>query len=290
VYLEPVKDPMANDPISPTPASTRLGKSLDQLLGKNEHIEGLMASSAVDLASVNLALEHELADGNPGPGIQSALEKSEAVEEKVLEASEKLSDVNQALKYEVKERTQLEDELAAVKEQGEADRHASLHDPLTGLPNRALFNDRLEHGLAQAQRHGWPLAVMFVDLDDFKTINDSYGHDAGDAALRIIADRLRDSTRDDDTVSRHGGDEFLYLLMEVKDERDVTLIAGKLIEAIQAPCHLMAGGQGLTQCIHASIGISLFPKHGTTAEALIQQADSAMYEAKRNRSGFSFPR
>lgn len=286
--LEPVKEPKAADPIPLTSASARLTKSLDHVLGQNEHVEGLMVASAEDLVLVNLALSQELSDGNTGPGIESALEKSEAVEEKVLEASEKLSDVNQALKDEVKERRDLEAELVVVKEQSEADRHASLHDLLTGLPNRALFNDRLEHGLAQAQRHGWPLAVMFVDLDDFKSINDLYGHAVGDAVLRTISDRLRESTRDDDTVSRHGGDEFLYLLMEVKDERDVTLIAGKLIEAIQAPCHLVVGGQSISHSIHASIGISLFPNHGATAEALINQADSAMYEAKRNGSGFSF--
>lgn len=247
-----------------------------------------MATSAEDLASVNEALKQELNDGNTGPGIETALEKTEAVEEKVLEASEKLSDVSQALKDEVKERIELEDELATVKEQGEADRHASLHDLLTGLPTRALFNDRLDHGLAQAHRHGWTLAVMFLDLDDFKAINDTYGHDAGDAVLRTIANRLRATTRTDDTVSRHGGDEFLYLLMEIKDERDVAIIADKLIEAIQAPCPLVVGGRSISQCVHASIGISLFPNHGTTAEALINQADSAMYEAKRNKSGYAF--
>jgi diguanylate cyclase (GGDEF)-like protein len=281
---------MVPDPLPTSSASIRPAKSLDHVLGQNEHVEGLVAASAEDLASVNLALKQELADGNMGPGIESAIEKSVAVEEKVQEASEKLSDVNQALKDEVKERSDLEGELAAVKEQGEADRHAALHDVLTGLPNRALFNDRVEHGLAQAHRHGWTLAVMFVDLDDFKAINDSYGHDAGDAVLRTIADRLRESTRNDDTVSRHGGDEFLYLLMEVKDERDVTAIASKLIEAIQAPCHLVAGGHGISRSIHASIGISLFPNHGDTAETLIQQADSAMYEAKRTRSGYAFAR
>ncbi len=281
---------MATDPMTPAPASTRLANSLNQVLGQSEHVEGLMATSAEDLASVNEALKQELKDGNTGPGIESALEKSEAAEGKVLEASEKLSDVNQALKDEVKERSELEDELATVKEQGEADRHASLHDLLTGLPNRALFNDRLDHGLAQAQRHGWTLAVMFLDLDEFKTINDTFGHDAGDAVLRIIANRLRASTRTDDTVSRHGGDEFLYLLMEIKDERDVVIIASKLIEAIQAPCRLVVDGRTISQSIHASIGISLFPNHGTTAEALINQADGAMYEAKRNKSGFAFAR
>jgi diguanylate cyclase (GGDEF)-like protein len=280
---------MATDPIPSAPATFRRAQSLDQVLDQNEHVEELMAASAEDLASVNLALKQELADGNMGLGIESALEQSEAVEVRVQEASEKLADVNQALKDEVKERSDLEAERVTVKEQGEADRHASLHDLLTGLPNRALFIDRMEHGLAQAHRHGWTLAVMFVDLDDFKIINDSYGHDAGDAVLRTIADRLRASTRDDDTVSRQGGDEFLYLLMEVKDERDVTAIAGKLIETIQAPCHLAVGGRSISQSIHASVGISLFPKPGTTAEALINQADGAMYEAKRNKLGYSFP-
>jgi len=286
--LDPVKEPMTTDPGWVTPANTRMAKSLDHVLGQNEQVEGLVAASVEDLASVNLALKQELAGGDVGPGIKSALVRSEAVEEKVQEASEKLSDVNQALKVEVEERGNLEAELAAVKEQGEADRHASLHDLLTGLPNRALFNDRLEHGLAQARRHGWTLAVMFVDLDDFKTINDSYGHDAGDAVLRTIADRLRESTRNDDTVSRHGGDEFLYLLMEIKGEGDARAIADKLIETIRAPCHLVVGGHGFSRSIRASIGISLFPNHGATAEALINQADAAMYEAKRNRSGFSF--
>ncbi len=284
---ESVKRPMAINPKTQASANPKVAKSLHQALGQNEHVEGLVAASAEDLASVNLALKQELTDGNAGPGMESALEKSEAVEEMVQEASEKLADVNQALKNEIEERSHLEVELAEVKEQGEADRHASLHDLLTGLPNRALFNDRLEHGLAQAQRHGWALAVMFVDLDDFKIINDTYGHDAGDTVLCAIADRLLESTRNVDTVSRHGGDEFLYLLMEVKDERDVTVIAGKLIEAIHAPCRMVAGGQSISPSVHASIGISLFPKHGTTSEVLISRADSAMYQAKRNKSGYS---
>lgn len=279
---------MATNPKPPTPASPRPAKPLDQVLGQNEHVEGLMAASAEDLAAVNQTLKDELASGNSGPGIEPALEKSEAAEDKVQEASERLSDMNQALKDEVRERSDLETELAAVKEQGEADRHASFHDLLTGLPNRSLFNDRLEHGLAQAHRHGWTLAVMFVDLDDFKSINDSYGHEAGDAVLQTIANRLRESTRTDDTVSRHGGDEFLYLLMEVKDEGDVRVIAGKLIEAIQAPCDLMVAGQRIHRRVHASIGISLFPNHVDTAEALINRADGAMYEAKRNKLGYAF--
>ena len=270
------------------PKVTKPTKPLDQLLGQNEHVEGLVAASAEDLAAVNLKLQEELGEHLPGRGLEDALVKSKAVEEKVQEASATLSDVNQALKDEVKERELLEDELATVKAQGETDRQASLHDLLTGLPNRALFSDRLEHGLAQALRHGWTLAVMFVDLDDFKKINDSYGHEAGDAVLRTIADRLLENTRNDDTVSRHGGDEFLYLLMEIRDERDITSIAEKLLNAIQAPCPLRAGGRSLSPCVKASIGISLFPRHGTTSDELINRADGAMYEAKRKKCGYSF--
>jgi diguanylate cyclase (GGDEF)-like protein len=269
---------------------TKPAKSLDQLLGQNEHVEGLVAASAEDLASVNLTLGQELAAHQPGPGLEQALAQSRAVEGKVQEASETLSDVNQALKDEVEERGELKEELAVAKAQGEADRHASLHDLLTGLPNRALFNDRLDHGLAQAMRHGWTLAVMFVDLDDFKSINDSYGHEAGDTVLRAIASRLMANTREDDTVSRRGGDEFLYLLMEIRDELDIVAIAEKLLDTIQAPCPMVVGAQSLSPSIKASIGISLFPKDGTTADGLIHRADQAMYEAKRNKSGYAFAR
>jgi GGDEF domain-containing protein len=139
------------------------------------------------------------------PEWKMPLRKAKLVESKVQEASDGLSVVNLALKDEVKERNLLEGKLAAVTEQGRLDRHAALHDLLTGLPNRALFYDRLEYGFRQARRHGWRLAVMFVDLDDFKVINDTYGHAAGDCLLQAIARRLTESTRGDDTVSRHGG-------------------------------------------------------------------------------------
>ena len=154
------------------------------------------------------------------------------------QASEKLSVVVSALESEVRERNMLDHQFAAAIEQEQAARHASLHDALTGMPNRALFNDRLEHGFAQAKRHGWTLALMFVDLDDFKKINDQYGHEVGDSVLRTIARRLQENTRSDDTVSRHGGDEFLYLAMGIQEETDISLIAEKIIREIQAPINV----------------------------------------------------
>jgi diguanylate cyclase (GGDEF)-like protein len=278
---------MDTHPNTPVVSGLKPAETLDRLLGQNERVKDLVEGCAEDLTSVNTSLKLELEDHHPGPGIiAKALGQTEAAEEKVHEASEQLADVNQALKEEIEGRGLLEEELTKTIEQGEKDRHASLHDHLTGLPNRALFLDRLEHGLAQAHRHQWNLAVLFLDLDDFKKINDTYGHDIGDAVLKTVADRLREHSRDDDTVSRHGGDEFMYLLMAIRDEHDAALISQKFIDALQAPCPVLAGGQNIILRIKASIGISLFPKNGQTAEELIRKADAAMYEAKRNNSGF----
>jgi diguanylate cyclase len=220
----------------------------------------------------------------PSVGVTGALEQSVLVEEKVQDASDRLAEVNLKLKHEVQERQVLEHKLASAQELEASVLHAAFHDALTGLPNRALFNDRLEHGLAQAHRHGWTLALMFVDLNDFKIINDTYGHAAGDEILRTIAARLTDNTRNDDTVSRHGGDEFLYLLMEVKDESDIAAIAEKIVGSIQQPCTV----NNAPLIISASVGISIFPRDGTTADALLKSADKAMYKAKRERLEYVF--
>jgi diguanylate cyclase (GGDEF)-like protein len=180
--------------------------------------------------------------------------------------------------------------LAAALEQEEAARDAAFHDDLTGLANRALFNDRLEHGIAQATRGGWTLAVMFIDLDNFKTINDTHGHDAGDAALRTTAQRLKENTRSVDTVGRHGGDEFLYLLTEIRKKKDIKKIAEKIIKQLQAPCSISVSNRNVDLSIEASIGISIFGKDGATADELIKSADEAMYRAKQSKSRYSFAR
>ena len=156
------------------------------------------------------------------------------------------------------------------------------------MPNRALFHDRLDHGLAQARRHSWVLAVMFIDLDNFKKINDGHGHSVGDAVLRTIAARLRDNTRVDDTVSRHGGDEFTYLALDVLDHASVSSVADKLIDVIEAPCSVTVHGLDLSLQVRASIGISIFPTHGNNAEALLRNADRAMYQAKKSGTGYAF--
>lgn len=275
---------MKKKPTSELPKSTQPTKSLAQVLNESELVKDMVKESADELALVNVVLHEEFSNQSRMPEVEMALEKSEAIEIKVQEASEKLSAVNHALEEEVKARHLMEQELAKVMNQQKETLHAALHDALTGLPNRLLFDDRLEHGMEQAKRHGWKLAVMFMDLDKFKTINDSYGHDAGDAVLLTIAKRLKATTRTDDTVSRHGGDEFLYLLMEMKDDQDAAIVARKVIKAVQMPCNVSAGE--LT--VNASIGISIFPKDGTTAGALIKSADAAMYRAKQSKSGYAF--
>ncbi|MBW4055167.1 MAG: EAL domain-containing protein [Proteobacteria bacterium] len=152
------------------------------------------------------------------------------------------------------------------------------HDFLTGLPNRSLLTDRLEQSIALAQRHGTMLALIYLDLDHFKHINDSLGHDVGDQLLQSVANRLQSCVRLSDTVSRQGGDEFVVLLPEVKDVRDATFTAEKLLKAIAKP-HPVAGHR---LHVSLSIGISLYPDDGKTVEMMVRNADIAMYHAKKN--------
>jgi diguanylate cyclase (GGDEF)-like protein len=281
---------MKTDPNAELPKGTNSAKSLTKVLGKSEHVKDLVEESAEELSSVNVVLKQEVVDRDPLPGVENALERNEAVQNKVQEASEELSVVNRGLEDEITERHMLEHQLAAATEEEKEARHAAFHDPLTGLTNRALFEDRLKHGLAQAKRRGWALAVMFLDLDDFKNINDSYGHDIGDSVLQAIAGRLKENIRGDDTISRYGGDEFLCLLMEVRNEQDIMPIAEKIITAIQAPCDVNVHGLSISLSINASIGISIFPKDGTAVDTLVKSADKAMYRAKENKSRYSFAR
>ena len=161
----------------------------------------------------------------------------------------------------------------------------AYHDQLTHLPNRVLFKDRLELAVAQAQRRGGALAVMFVDIDRFKLVNDTFGHSEGDLLLRGVASRLKDTLRRGDTLARLGGDEFTVLLPDINQPEDAEVIAGKILELMQTPFPLSHGDFRVS----ASIGISLFPRDGETAETLIQHADVAMYQVKRSgRNNFRF--
>jgi diguanylate cyclase (GGDEF)-like protein/PAS domain S-box-containing protein len=162
-------------------------------------------------------------------------------------------------------------------------RHRALHDPLTALPNRLLFVDRVEHALGMAQRRGTPLAVYFLDLDHFKLINDSLGHHTGDELLKAVAPRLRRHLRHADTVARFGGDEFAILVEEVYDQREAAVIADRIRDAFADPFTI----RGYDQFISASIGVAVAGDGQQDAESLIRDADAAMYRAKdegRNRT------
>lgn len=155
-------------------------------------------------------------------------------------------------------------------------KHLAYHDALTNLPNRLLFKDRLTVALSHAQREAARLAVLFLDLDRFKVINDSLGHNIGDQLLQAVAARVHACVRDSDTVARLGGDEFTVLLPHLHRSDDAAPVASKIIEAIRYPFHI----EGREFFITTSIGISLFPEDGTDAESLIKNADTAMYQAK----------
>lgn len=265
--------------------STR-NPSLTQAIGKSERIKEVVEECATELSTINMVLKEQLDKPTASAEVASAVQKSEVVEAKVKDSADELTKVNEALAGEVRERQLLEHELEASRAQEHAARDAAFHDPLTALPNRVLFNDRLEHGLAQAKRHGWTIGVMFIDLDAFKIINDTHGHEVGDKVLKTIASRLQKMTREDDTVSRHGGDEFLYLLSELKSTADAAAIAKKIIQTLSRPCDLGAEIPGLR--VTPSIGIALYPVDALNADELVKCADKAMYRAKRDRSGFAF--
>lgn len=266
----------------------KVAPSLQKVLRKSKTVKVLLQESTDELSSVNSILKQEAVKGGATSQVEQVLQRNEVAEEKVTDASDRLTAVNKALEDEIKDRGSIDQQMVTSKQLEEGARYAALHDLLTGLPNRALFMDRLQHGLEQAARHGWTLAVMFIDLNLFKTVNDTYGHAAGDAVLRRVAHRLKDNTRADDTVSRYGGDEFLYLLTQFADEASVAMIAAKIILAIESPSDPSEPDQISISSISASIGIAIYPGDGTTAEALIKVADAAMYRAKQQNLGYAF--
>jgi diguanylate cyclase len=264
--------------------------SLAGVLNKHEEITKDVKHAATELTSINEVLQQGVEDNIPVRTIKSAIIQNEDVEHKVAGAADGLQQANIDLAKEVTERVVIETELADTKSdlaevrddlsksqaKEKETRRSSLQDALTGLPNRVSFEQDLDRGLRQAKRHGWGLAVLFIDIDKFKSINDSYGHRLGDRVLLMMADRLKQFLRDADTVSRWGGDEFVCLLLEVKQEADVTRLAEKMANRIAEACEF----DGTVLSIRASIGIAIYPADGETADTLFKNADTAMFKAK----------
>jgi diguanylate cyclase (GGDEF)-like protein/PAS domain S-box-containing protein len=165
-------------------------------------------------------------------------------------------------------------------------RRVAHHDSLTGLPNRLLFNDRLDQSISLAKRDARRFALLYLDLDRFKAVNDTLGHAAGDVLLQAVAARIRDEVRESDTVARIGGDEFAVILPDIAGREEAQTVARKIIAALGPPFPL--GSQGRKAEIGTSIGIALYPEDGLDADALVRAADAAMYAAKQGEGGLRF--
>lgn len=180
----------------------------------------------------------------------------------------------------ISERKQVEEDIQnrtyALERAQKELHHQATHDILTALPNRRMFDNRLEHAIHRATRHNEKLAVCFLDLDRFKIINDTLGHRVGDQLLIEVAHRLEKCVRKTDTIARHGGDEFCILLENISDDHDYETVCKNIIDIISRPFLI----KEKSLYVGVSIGISIFPKHGTTADALTKRADTAMYAVK----------
>jgi len=246
-----------NDAVDrPDNARTRARRELDHLNHRVEVMRAVLVQLLQDVIRAESRLEHDQA--------AQLLEANEHLVVSALGALTEAETAHGAL-----------DEASRV----------SGTDPLTGLPNRTVLLDRLENAIFNAKRHGNRVGLLFLDLNDFKQINDSFGHAAGDRALQLVADCLASLVRETDTVSRHGGDEFLIILAEMVQPGDAALVAEKMNAALGAYSRI----DDHVVSLKASIGISVYPEDGEDAKTLIDRADIAMYLAKKQPlGGFAF--
>jgi len=191
------------------------------------------------------------------------------LEDKKAEQAQQIASRETELEQEISERRALEKQLT----------HLAFHDSLTGLPNRSLFTDRLSRAIAEAERKKESVVVMFIDLDDFKKVNDSFGHHVGDKVIQGAALRLKKCLRDIDSIARLGGDEFTLLVPHIGDHEDIEVIARRLIESLDDPIVV----EGTEFRMSISIGISVYPNDASNEDSLLRNADTAMYFAKHTR-------
>jgi diguanylate cyclase (GGDEF)-like protein len=295
-FIPPNHDPSAG-PASPA--------SLEKALEKSQDVKEKMVDCVAELSTVNETVKQEMDTGITLRQAKKALAQSEGVEEKVRECADELNEVNQVLAEGIEDRDDLnrelrkierrlaitqhilsdtQDVLAVAEEAAEKAAQRTLRDFVTGIPNRELFNDRLEQAIALAQRGGWILGVMFIDLDHFKAINDTYGHAIGDRVLQGVAQRLNEQVRSGDTICRWGGDEFLYLLVNPQNTGNIERVALKVMGSISEILII----DDLKLSIEPSIGIAVYPSNGSTGEELLLNADAAMYRAKKTKTGYTF--
>lgn len=257
--------------------------STSNVFEQDEHIAAFGSRSVLCMPVINkgdlkgvLYLENRLVDGAFDKGRLEAL---------TIIASQLAISLENAylygnLQFLVDDKTkELREEIRVRKAAEKRLEQMANHDTLTGLPNRRMFQSHLEQSIKAAEYEKAAIAVLFIDLDGFKLINDRYGHDKGDAALVAIADRLASTVRSCDMISRLGGDEFVLVVENVKSREIIETLCSRIIDTVRRPIELSPSG--ITVALTASIGVSLLGQDGTTAEALITNSDRAMYEAKR---------
>ena len=259
--------------------------SLGEALSQNDELRHRIERLGDELAAINEVLGRELPQSSRTAELERTLDRSEDVESRIHESAEILSSINRGLAHGIADGKGLTRKLLTSNTSRAKAQRLALYDSLTGLANRLLFSDRLTQVLAQSERHARGVAVMFIDLDKFKKVNDSHGHDVGDRILQEVGQRLRGSLRAEDTVSRRGGDEFLCFVVEANDEINSAKIAEKIIRSVSSPIEV---AEGIRISVKPSIGIAVYPRDGATVTALTKHADTAMYRAKRSRKGYEF--
>jgi diguanylate cyclase (GGDEF)-like protein/PAS domain S-box-containing protein len=263
-------------PGSPTSYVVKTGRPL---LADRQHYEELVAARAITTPGSPpvswLGVPLEVGDKIIGVVVAQSRTASTVYTEKELEIMEFVS-TQIAVAIERKRAQQ------ALIESRESLRYLAHHDPLTMLPNRLLFYERLNHAIAQVRRYNRHMALLFVDLDNFKAVNDGYGHDVGDLVLQEVARRLQGCVREVDTVARIGGDEFTIILAEITHPADAGIVAQKILRVLASPYHAKDGELTIT----ASIGGSIFHGGDKEMDDIIKHADNAMYRAKRTRNHY----
>ena len=202
--------------------------------------------------------------------------------ERLLKKTQELEIIKDQLTQDISERIEAENE---VKKQKSILHYQAHHDSLTGLPNRTLFSIRLKQGIELAEQQQRRLALFFIDIDKFKEINDSLGHDVGDSVLKVVADRLKNSIRQEDTLSRLAGDEFTIIMEDISYTQDVSILSHDILDIFSEPIHI----DGHLLYITCSVGISIYPQDADNEKNLLKYADTAMYRAKESgRNNFQF--
>ena len=284
-------DQSVADPYAETPA-------LELALAQSQEVKAKVEECADDIGNANVLVKATIDSGSTALLAQKALAAGVEVESKVQECADDLHVVTETLAKGIEDlrlteaallasRQALAETNAALASAKEGEKEArlqALHDATTGLPNRALFDTRLEQAISMAKRHGMTLAVMFFDLDRFKSINDTHGHAAGDAVLQEVANRLSAHARGEDTVCRNGGDEFLYLLVDPQGRENIEAIA----TSVRALVGQRVAWETELLAVGTSVGIAVYPDDGHSGEELVRSADAAMYLAKKRRSGHAF--